>query len=149
MRRDWRGPSSSSTINSVRLRGPLDADGATVLKVVSKGDSEGMAKKLIATIGGFTGGRSRAVDDCAAGAPSELVGRIPTQPLVYLANSDAEYMAFGIGHHGIETGVRHRVLAVNVTEADPEPIFKKTRRAEFVEEARFPVEGQRRASRRL
>src|SRR5881409_1520486 len=113
MRRDWRGPSSSSTINSVRLRGALDAGGATVLKVVSKGDSEGMAEKLITAVGGrIIGGRW--VIDRARWSPGELIGGLPVELLVASSAAQAEDMSVGIGHGRIETGVGNGIFAVNI-----------------------------------
>src|SRR5438309_3524138 len=100
MRSDWRGPSSSSTINSVRLRGLLAAGGdATGLEGVSKGDSDGMADKLIATVSESA--------ECPAHVAGRTVGQlircIPAQMLILHSGANAEDMTVRIGNCRVET----------------------------------------------
>src|SRR5262245_22475794 len=138
MRNDWRGPSSSSTINNVRLwRGSVS--GASGLEGVSNGDREGMANELIASIGGLAGDLlDRAVADRAGRAIGKLISCVPTQLIVPLADADADDVSVGIRHDGIETGVGDGVLAVNVAGADAQPV-EMTGEAKFVKETGPPV----------
>src|SRR5947207_14597191 len=144
MRRDWRGPSSSSTISSVRLRGLLGSGGAKGLEGVSKGNSEGMADELIATIGGFNGsgkrvGVGRTARNRPRRAKGQLIGCVPTQPFIRLAQPNAENVAIRVGDNRVETRIGNRVLAVDITGAHAIIVPKIVRRAEFVEKARSPV----------
>src|SRR2546421_3700861 len=143
MRKDWRGPSSSSTINSVRLRGLLAGGEATGLKGVSKGDSEGMADKLITAVGRRVGRRRRIVDT-SRGAVSKLISCVPTQFLVGLAQANAENVPVGVGDGWSESGIRHGVFTVNIAGARAVTVPQVVRAAELVEPARTPVERQRR-----
>src|SRR5437660_6739982 len=149
MRKDWRGPSSSSTINSVRLRGLLAGGDATGLKGVSKGDSEGMADKLITAVGRFGGSGERvrfgrAARNGSRRAIGQLVRCVPTQSFIGLPNANAEYMAIRVRNGWIESGIRHGVFTVNIAGARAVTVPQVVRAAELVKPARSPVEPQRR-----
>src|SRR6266404_1290036 len=142
MRRDWRGPSSSSTISSVRRRAPLaEGGGAMVLKGVSKGDSDGMAEEFITAIGGCVVG-GRRVADVPRRTPGELVGGVAVELLVTFSHAQTEDVPIGIRHGRIETRFRDGVLAVNITAADLEAVAQIAGHAHLVQETRAPIERQ-------
>ena len=57
----------------------------------------------------------------------------------------AENMPVRIGYRRTEAGFRDGILTVDVTAAQTEPVFKLISTTEFVEETRFPIEGNARA----
>src|SRR5260221_5455326 len=87
MRRDWRGPSSSSTMRRVGLlAGPAFCAGGGS-EVVSKRERKGVAVKAVGAIG------ECALRDRARGSVSVLVGKVPIEMIVALADTHAEDVA--------------------------------------------------------
>src|SRR5712671_4829978 len=111
MRRDCRGPSSSSTMRSV---GFVLGAGAALIgcsEIVSKRKRDCVCLEAIAAIG------QRTLRDIAARAVGILIGEIPVEMLKFLADANAEDVSVRVWNRRVEAVVWHGVFAVNVSRA--------------------------------
>src|SRR5260221_13801260 len=120
MRRDWRGPSSSSTMRRVGLlAGPAFCAGGGS-EVVSKRERKGVAVKAVGAIG------ECALRDRARGSQSVLVGKVPIEMIVALADTHAEDVAGRNRDTEDENTLCHGRFALNIRAAGGGDVGKFT-----------------------
>src|ERR1700677_3643082 len=134
--RDWRGPSSSSTINNVGFAAVPAGGLFAVLEVVSKGEFNGMADEAVSPVV-----EDQIIADAAVRPVSELIRKVPTVAALGLADARAENVAVRVGDERVEIAAGDGALAVDVASAHAVAVGKIARRAELIHEAIVPVEG--------
>src|SRR5438874_1196636 len=80
---DWRGPSSSSTTNSVGFCALVEF----LLEVISDGEGDGMTVKTITPI------CQRVITNAASRAVGKLISQVPVKAACALADAEAEDVA--------------------------------------------------------
>src|SRR5688572_15059856 len=126
MRRDCRGPSSSSTMSRAGLREASAPGAGWGSEIVSKRETESVAVEAVIAVhdGPLSDGPARAV--------GVLVGEEPVEMIVLPADAGAENVAIGVRDRGVEAGSRHGVFAVDVAGAGAESAAQFFADAEFV-----------------